>query len=94
MCKNDKDTCSDRLPTFTSNNDIFGYFVVAQLVERLLPIPEVCGSNPVIGKTLYWTFMVNWIEKMKIKNEMNCSTDEVVNYCSYFDQREYSADGN
>ena len=27
--------------------------VVAQLVERLLPIPEVRGSNPVIGKNLY-----------------------------------------
>ena len=27
--------------------------VVAQLVERLLPIPEVRGSNPVIGKTLF-----------------------------------------
>ena len=27
--------------------------VVAQLVERLLPIPEVCGSNPVIGKDVY-----------------------------------------
>ena len=24
--------------------------VVAQLVERLLPVPEVCGSNPVTGK--------------------------------------------
>ena len=24
--------------------------VVAQLVERLLPIPEICSSNPVIGK--------------------------------------------
>ena len=24
--------------------------VVAQLVERLLPISEVCGSNPVISK--------------------------------------------
>ena len=24
--------------------------VVAQLVERLLPTPEVCGSNLVIGK--------------------------------------------
>ena len=29
--------------------------IVAQLVERLLPIPEVRGSNPVIGKNLYWT---------------------------------------
>ena len=25
---------------------------MAQLVERPLPIPEVCGSNPVIGKKL------------------------------------------
>ena len=30
-----------------------GAVVVVQLVERLLPIPEVCGSNPVIGKKLY-----------------------------------------
>ena len=29
--------------------------IVAQLVEQLLPIPEVRGSNPVIGKNLYWT---------------------------------------
>ena len=34
--------------------------VVAQLVERLLPIPEVCGSNPVIGK--------NYIEHLLIGN--------------------------
>ena len=27
--------------------------VVAQLMERLLLIPEVCGSNPVIGKNLF-----------------------------------------
>ena len=27
--------------------------VVAQLVERSLQIPEVRGSNPVIGKNLY-----------------------------------------
>ena len=26
---------------------------VAQLVEQLLPIPEVHGSNPVIGKNLF-----------------------------------------
>ena len=32
---------------------------MAQLVERSLPIPEVRGSNPVIGKILYlyWTFV-------------------------------------
>ena len=34
----------------------YGYkraVVVAQLVERSLPIPQVRGSNPVIGKNLY-----------------------------------------
>ena len=47
-----------------------GAVVVAQLVERLLPIPEVRGSNPVIGKHLYWTlFTVNCIEKTKIKEK-------------------------
>ena len=43
--------------------------VVAQLVEWLLPSPEVYGSSPVIGKHLYWTFTVNCIEKMKIKKK-------------------------
>ena len=41
--------------------------VVAQLVERLFPIPEVRGSNPVIGK-IYWT-IVYCIEKTKIKKK-------------------------
>ena len=40
--------------------------VVAQLVERLLPIPGVCCSNPVIGKNLYWTIFT---EKTKIKKK-------------------------
>ena len=31
--------------------------VVAQLVERSLPTLEVRGSNPVIGKLLYRTFI-------------------------------------
>ena len=43
--------------------------VVAQLVERSLPIPQVRGSNPVIGKNSYWTFTVNFIEKTKIKRK-------------------------
>ena len=47
--------------------------VVAQLVERLLPTPEVRGSNPVIGKLLYWIFnylpTVNCIERTKIKKK-------------------------
>ena len=32
---------------------LLGSGCVAQLVERLLPIPEVRGSNPVIGKNLF-----------------------------------------
>ena len=47
--------------------------VVAQLVERSLPISEVRGSNPVIGKNLfiYWTFVYYQlcIEKTKIKKK-------------------------
>ena len=44
---------------------------MAQLVERLLPIPEVFGSNPVIGKILYIEnlFTLNCIEKTKIKKK-------------------------
>ena len=53
-----------------SNND---EVVVAQLVERSLPIPEICGSKSVIDKNLYlfWTFVYCQlcIEKMKIKKK-------------------------
>ena len=42
---------------------------VAQFVEQSFPTPEVCGSNPVISKILYWTFTVNYIEKMKKREE-------------------------
>ena len=42
--------------------------VVAQLVERSVQIPEVCGSNPVIGKiNIEHLFTVNCIEKTEIK---------------------------
>ena len=45
--------------------------VVAQLVERPLPIPEVSGLNLVICKNLYieYLFTVNFIEKTKIKEK-------------------------
>ena len=36
--------------------------VVAQLVEQSLPIPEIRGSNPVIGKKIYLIFTVHCIE--------------------------------
>ena len=43
--------------------------VVAQLAERLLPIPEVHGSNPVISKKFNFTLTGNCIEKTKIKKK-------------------------
>ena len=43
--------------------------VVAQLAERSLPIPELRGLNPVIGKILFWIFAVSCIGKMKIKKK-------------------------
>ena len=52
-----------------SNNNLNWAVVLAQLVEQLLPIPEILGSNPVIGKNLYWTCTVNCIEKTKIKKK-------------------------
>ena len=39
------------------------------MAQRLLPNPEVRGSNPVIGKKLYSTFTVNCIEKTKIEKK-------------------------
>ena len=43
--------------------------VVAQLVEWLLPIPEVRCSNPVISNIVYSTVIVKCIEKKKIKKK-------------------------
>ena len=49
---------------------------VAQLVERLLPIPEVHGSNPVIGKNLFilnicWLSTVYWKDENNEKESRN-----------------------
>ena len=40
------------LKVYKGNNGYLWAVVVAQLVERSLPMPEVHGSNPVIGKIL------------------------------------------
>ena len=45
-----------RGPMSQTNFRVAWAVVVAQLVERSLPTPEVRGSNPVIGKLLHWTF--------------------------------------
>ena len=42
---------------------------MAQLVERSLPIPEVRGSNPDIGKIYIEHLFTVSIEKMKIKEK-------------------------
>ena len=41
----------ERKTQLERDKDIERAVVVAQLVERSLPTPEVRGSNPVIGKT-------------------------------------------
>ena len=42
--------------------------VVAQLVERLLPTSEICGSNPVIGKFLFTIKCIkSYFEKTNVK---------------------------
>ena len=45
---------------------------MAQLVKRSLPIPEVRGSNPVIGKNLFYIehlFTVNCVLKRRKEKE-------------------------
>ena len=56
-----------RLLDSTSRKFNFRAVVVAQLVERSLPIPEVRGSSPVIGKNLYieHLFTVNCVLKRR-----------------------------
>ena len=59
--------------TLNVSMNVAGAVLVAPLVEWLLQILEVCGSNPVIGKNLYlyWTFVYCelCIEKTKIKKK-------------------------
>ena len=44
--------------------------VVAQLVERQLPEPEINGSNPVIGNIIYYKlYLKNCVEEKKIKKK-------------------------
>ena len=43
--------------------------VVPQLAKHLLPMSEVCGSNPVIGQNLYRTCLLLTAEKTKIKEK-------------------------
>ena len=64
---------------------------MAQLVERVLSIPEVRGLNQVIGKNLYieQLFNVKCIEKTKIKEkeagngplEKNISNNDKAYFC-------------
>ena len=43
--------------------------VVAQLVERSLPVPEVCGSNLVIGKIYIEHLLSTVLTRRKIKKK-------------------------
>ena len=46
-----------KIPFGQRREKIIWAVFVAQLVEQLLAIPEICGSDPVIGKPLYRTFV-------------------------------------
>ena len=56
---------------FTGKLIFFRTLVVAQLVERSLPSPEVRGLNPVNGKIYFEHLLstVNCIEEKKIKKK-------------------------
>ena len=43
--------------------------VVAQLVDWLLPTPRICGSNPVIGKSIH--YQLYWKDEIKKKEARN-----------------------
>ena len=42
---------------------------MAQLVERSLPTPEICGSNPDGQRNFVNLFIINCVEKKKIKKK-------------------------
>ena len=46
---------------------LFRETVVAQLVERLLPTPEILGSNPILGNLFSMNCLENCFEKTKIR---------------------------
>ena len=49
----------------TENKKPYRAVVVAQLVERSLPIPEVRGSNPVIGKNYIGHLLSTGLKRQK-----------------------------
>ena len=61
--------CREECSVFKNEKTGAVVVVVAQLVERSLPIPEVSSSNPAISKIVDLTLTVNCIEKTKIKKK-------------------------
>ena len=75
--------------TFNScfNNQTFcvGAAIVAQLAERLFPIPEVRGSNPVTSTNFMKSLINVYCEKTKItKNDGNepIFWKNIIHFCS------------
>ena len=60
---------------------------MAQLVERLLPKPEVRGSNSVIIKIYIELFTLDCIEKTKIKKKEARNGSSKQTCCSNLDLR-------
>ena len=62
----DESTESWQYPVILQRNLGFSRaVVVAQLVERSLPTPEVRGSNPVIGKNLLNIYLLSTVLKRR-----------------------------
>ena len=64
--------------------------VMAQLVERSLPTPEVRGSNLVIGTLLYYLYAINCIGNSKNEEKEAGNgpvyIDYLMHYCYRFDK--------
>ena len=63
-----------KIPFGQRREKIIWAVFVAQLVEQLLAIPEICGSDPVIGKPLYRTFVycqLYWKDESSEKDAVN-----------------------
>ena len=65
--------------------------VVAHLVERLLPIPEICSSNPVIGKKLYPTFVYCQLYWKDEKREKEAENGLFKKYSARLTESEYNS---
>ena len=71
------------------NYIMFGAVVVAQLVELSLPTPEVCGSNPVIGKIYFEHCLLSTVFKRRKQRQKGGGNYPILKTChpTYTDRK-------